>query len=87
METDDPDQFMRNLEDLTALGGGDEPEMCLSALQVRQIWDQTNTIKSNLLLIKLKGIPHICEPLSGVLGWATLLFNGKLVSILSSKSS
>lgn len=34
METDDPDRFMQNLENLTALGGGDEPEMCLSALQL-----------------------------------------------------
>ncbi|RXN15629.1 von Willebrand factor A domain-containing 7-like protein [Labeo rohita] len=33
METDDPHQFMQYMEDLTALGGGDEPEMCLSALQ------------------------------------------------------
>ena len=33
-ETDDPDQFMQQMEDLTALGGGDEPEMCLSAVQV-----------------------------------------------------
>ncbi|XP_016132174.1 von Willebrand factor A domain-containing protein 7 [Sinocyclocheilus grahami] len=34
METDDPYQFMQYMEDLTALGGGDEPEMCLSALQL-----------------------------------------------------
>uniref|UniRef100_A0A673JA71 von Willebrand factor A domain containing 7 n=1 Tax=Sinocyclocheilus rhinocerous TaxID=307959 RepID=A0A673JA71_9TELE len=34
METDDPYQFMQYMEDLAALGGGDEPEMCLSALQV-----------------------------------------------------
>ncbi|XP_067275622.1 von Willebrand factor A domain-containing protein 7 [Pseudorasbora parva] len=34
METDNPDQFMQFMEDLTALGGGDEPEMCLSALQL-----------------------------------------------------
>lgn len=33
-ETDDPDQFMQYMEDLMALGGGDEPEMCLSAIQV-----------------------------------------------------
>lgn len=33
-ETDDPHQFMQYMEDLMALGGGDEPEMCLSALQV-----------------------------------------------------
>ncbi|KAJ8368947.1 hypothetical protein SKAU_G00089750 [Synaphobranchus kaupii] len=33
-ETDDPDQFMQYLEELTALGGGDEPEMCLSAVQL-----------------------------------------------------
>ncbi|XP_043119942.1 von Willebrand factor A domain-containing protein 7 [Puntigrus tetrazona] len=33
-ETDDPHQFMQYMEDLTALGGGDEPEMCLSALQL-----------------------------------------------------
>ncbi len=33
-ETDDPSQFMQYMEDLMALGGGDEPEMCLSAIQV-----------------------------------------------------
>lgn len=33
-ETDDSRQFMQYMEDLMALGGGDEPEMCLSALQV-----------------------------------------------------
>lgn len=33
-ETDDPNQFMQHMEDLMALGGGDEPEMCLSAVQV-----------------------------------------------------
>ncbi|XP_035240285.1 von Willebrand factor A domain-containing protein 7 [Anguilla anguilla] len=33
-ETEDPEQFMRYLEGLTALGGGDEPEMCLSAVQL-----------------------------------------------------
>uniref|UniRef100_A0A8C3G399 von Willebrand factor A domain containing 7 n=1 Tax=Cyclopterus lumpus TaxID=8103 RepID=A0A8C3G399_CYCLU len=33
-ETDDPNQFMQHMENLMALGGGDEPEMCLSAVQV-----------------------------------------------------
>ncbi|XP_030237572.1 von Willebrand factor A domain-containing protein 7 isoform X2 [Gadus morhua] len=33
-ETDDPEQFMGYLEDLMALGGGDEPEMSLSAIQL-----------------------------------------------------
>ncbi|XP_037630971.1 von Willebrand factor A domain-containing protein 7 [Sebastes umbrosus] len=33
-ETDDPNQFMQHMEDLMALGGGDEPEMCLSAVQL-----------------------------------------------------
>ncbi|XP_030599361.1 von Willebrand factor A domain-containing protein 7 [Archocentrus centrarchus] len=33
-ETDDPDQFMQHMEKLMALGGGDEPEMCLSAIQL-----------------------------------------------------
>ncbi|XP_027136156.1 von Willebrand factor A domain-containing protein 7 [Larimichthys crocea] len=33
-ETDDPNQFMQFLENLMALGGGDEPEMCLSAVQL-----------------------------------------------------
>ncbi|XP_041651813.1 von Willebrand factor A domain-containing protein 7 [Cheilinus undulatus] len=33
-ETEDPDQFMIFMEDLMALGGGDEPEMCLSAIQL-----------------------------------------------------
>uniref|UniRef100_A0A3P8UVC1 von Willebrand factor A domain containing 7 n=1 Tax=Cynoglossus semilaevis TaxID=244447 RepID=A0A3P8UVC1_CYNSE len=32
-ETEDPNQFMMHLENLMALGGGDEPEMCLSAVQ------------------------------------------------------
>ncbi|XP_037533684.1 von Willebrand factor A domain-containing protein 7 [Nematolebias whitei] len=31
-ESDDPQQFMQDLENLMALGGGDEPEMCLSAI-------------------------------------------------------
>ncbi|KAM9358829.1 von Willebrand factor A domain-containing protein 7 [Symphorus nematophorus] len=33
-ETDDPNQFMQHMENLYALGGGDEPEMCLSAIQL-----------------------------------------------------
>lgn len=33
-EADDPNQFMRHMEALMALGGGDEPEMCFSAIQV-----------------------------------------------------
>ncbi|XP_070762602.1 von Willebrand factor A domain-containing protein 7 [Enoplosus armatus] len=33
-ETDDPTQFMEHMENLMALGGGDEPEMCLSAVQL-----------------------------------------------------
>ncbi|XP_071352336.1 von Willebrand factor A domain-containing protein 7 [Trachinotus anak] len=33
-ETDDPNQFMEYMENLMALGGGDEPEMCLSAIQL-----------------------------------------------------
>ncbi|XP_054649755.1 von Willebrand factor A domain-containing protein 7 [Dunckerocampus dactyliophorus] len=33
-ETDDPNQFMRHMESLLALGGGDEPEMCLTAIQL-----------------------------------------------------
>ncbi|KAM6933742.1 von Willebrand factor A domain-containing protein 7 [Xenentodon cancila] len=33
-EADDPNQFMQHLENLMALGGGDEPEMCLSAIQL-----------------------------------------------------
>ncbi|XP_053728230.1 von Willebrand factor A domain-containing protein 7 [Synchiropus splendidus] len=33
-ETEDPSQFMEYMENLMALGGGDEPEMCLSAIQL-----------------------------------------------------
>ncbi|XP_051253637.1 von Willebrand factor A domain-containing protein 7 [Dicentrarchus labrax] len=33
-ETDDPNQFMQQMENLMALGGGDEPEMCLSAVRL-----------------------------------------------------
>lgn len=33
-ETDDPQEFMQHMENLLALGGGDEPEMCLSAIQL-----------------------------------------------------
>ncbi|XP_068601815.1 von Willebrand factor A domain-containing protein 7 [Brachionichthys hirsutus] len=33
-ETDDPNQFMQHMENLMALGGGDEPEMCFSAIQL-----------------------------------------------------
>ncbi|XP_030007783.1 von Willebrand factor A domain-containing protein 7 [Sphaeramia orbicularis] len=33
-ETDDPEEFMQHMENLMALGGGDEPEMCLSAIQL-----------------------------------------------------
>ncbi|XP_015228237.1 PREDICTED: von Willebrand factor A domain-containing protein 7-like [Cyprinodon variegatus] len=33
-ESDDPNQFMEHMETLVALGGGDEPEMCLSAIQL-----------------------------------------------------
>ncbi|XP_072550642.1 von Willebrand factor A domain-containing protein 7 [Salminus brasiliensis] len=37
METDDPDEFQKFMEDLLALGGGDEPEMCFSAVQLALI--------------------------------------------------
>ncbi|XP_023155615.2 von Willebrand factor A domain-containing protein 7 [Amphiprion ocellaris] len=33
-ETEDPNQFMHHIDSLMALGGGDEPEMCLSAIQL-----------------------------------------------------
>nr|XP_061797464.1 von Willebrand factor A domain-containing protein 7-like [Nerophis lumbriciformis] len=33
-ETDDPNQFMEYMENLMALGGGDEPEMCFTAIQL-----------------------------------------------------
>ncbi|KAM4566746.1 von Willebrand factor A domain-containing protein 7 isoform 1-T2 [Odontesthes bonariensis] len=33
-EADDPNHFMEHMESLMALGGGDEPEMCLSAIQL-----------------------------------------------------
>ncbi|KAG7223110.1 hypothetical protein INR49_015869, partial [Caranx melampygus] len=33
-ETDDPNQFMQYMQNLMALGGGDEPEMCFSAIQL-----------------------------------------------------
>lgn len=33
-ETNNPEEFLLYMENLMALGGGDEPEMCLSALQV-----------------------------------------------------
>uniref|UniRef100_A0A4W4HHR2 von Willebrand factor A domain containing 7 n=1 Tax=Electrophorus electricus TaxID=8005 RepID=A0A4W4HHR2_ELEEL len=35
--TDDPEEFQQFLEELMALGGGDEPEMCLSAIQLALI--------------------------------------------------
>lgn len=35
-ETDNPNQFMQYMENLMALGGGDEPEMCLTAIQVNK---------------------------------------------------
>lgn len=33
-KTSDPDSFWQKLNEIQALGGGDEPEMCLSALEV-----------------------------------------------------
>lgn len=33
-ETDDPEQFLHYLRELTPVGGGDEPEMCFTAIQV-----------------------------------------------------
>ncbi|XP_053176140.1 von Willebrand factor A domain-containing protein 7 [Scomber japonicus] len=33
-KTEDPQQFMQHLTNLEALGGGDEPEMCFSAIQL-----------------------------------------------------
>ncbi|XP_063489270.1 von Willebrand factor A domain-containing protein 7 isoform X2 [Symphalangus syndactylus] len=35
--TSDPDSFWQQLNEIHALGGGDEPEMCLSALQVESL--------------------------------------------------
>lgn len=66
METDDPHQFMQYMEDLTALGGGDEPEMCLSALQVtitledilsKHLTVFSHKITADLLLKKSTGKP------------------------------
>ncbi|MCJ8733135.1 hypothetical protein PDJAM_G00219630 [Pangasius djambal] len=37
LETDDPNEFQQFMENLMALGGGDEPEMCLSAVQLALI--------------------------------------------------
>ncbi|KAK2847874.1 hypothetical protein Q7C36_009556 [Tachysurus vachellii] len=37
LETDDPSEFQQFMENLMALGGGDEPEMCLSAVQLALI--------------------------------------------------
>lgn len=37
METDDPDEFQSFMENLMALSGGDEPEMCLTAIQVTTV--------------------------------------------------
>ncbi|XP_068106479.1 von Willebrand factor A domain-containing protein 7 isoform X2 [Hyperolius riggenbachi] len=36
-KTSDPEEFLKILDSLQALGGGDEPEMCLSALQLALI--------------------------------------------------
>ncbi|KAG8552853.1 hypothetical protein GDO81_003111 [Engystomops pustulosus] len=36
-KTSDPEEFLKALDSLHALGGGDEPEMCLSALQLALI--------------------------------------------------
>uniref|UniRef100_A0A3P9NGV8 von Willebrand factor A domain containing 7 n=1 Tax=Poecilia reticulata TaxID=8081 RepID=A0A3P9NGV8_POERE len=33
-EAEDPNQFLEHMETLMALGGGDEPEMCFSAIQL-----------------------------------------------------
>ncbi|KAM9733773.1 von Willebrand factor A domain-containing protein 7 isoform 2-T2 [Menidia menidia] len=33
-EVEDPNHFLEHMESLMALGGGDEPEMCLSAIQL-----------------------------------------------------
>lgn len=35
-EEEDPNTFMQHLENLIALGGGDEPEMCFSAILVKE---------------------------------------------------
>ncbi|XP_062860432.1 von Willebrand factor A domain-containing protein 7 [Trichomycterus rosablanca] len=37
LETDDPGEFQLFMENLMALGGGDEPEMCISAIQLALI--------------------------------------------------
>ncbi|XP_018085658.1 von Willebrand factor A domain-containing protein 7 isoform X2 [Xenopus laevis] len=42
-KTSDPNEFLRYLDDLQALGGGDEPEMCLSALQLALIHTPPNS--------------------------------------------
>ncbi|KAL0973413.1 hypothetical protein UPYG_G00203250 [Umbra pygmaea] len=36
-KTEDPEEFIRYMENLMALGGGDEPEMCLTAIQLALI--------------------------------------------------
>eukprot|EP00079_Xenopus_tropicalis_P029372 XP_012824701.1 PREDICTED: von Willebrand factor A domain-containing protein 7 isoform X2 [Xenopus tropicalis] len=42
-KTSDPDEFLHYLDNLQALGGGDEPEMCLSALQLALIHTPPNS--------------------------------------------
>ncbi|KAM4697003.1 von Willebrand factor A domain-containing protein 7 [Rhinophrynus dorsalis] len=42
-KTSDPDEFLHYLDNLHALGGGDEPEMCLSALQLALIHTPPNS--------------------------------------------
>ncbi|RXM32771.1 von Willebrand factor A domain-containing protein 7 [Acipenser ruthenus] len=44
--TTDPDQFIDLLGSLSALGGGDEPEMCLTALQIMSLAWNSHTHQS-----------------------------------------
>lgn len=50
-ETEKPEEFMSYMENLMALGGGDEPEMCLSAIQVTQRLATADLTSNDYLLI------------------------------------
>lgn len=53
IRTTDPDKMKKEISKLSATGGGDHPEMCLSGLQVLKLHDIVRP-KQGCLLIEEK---------------------------------
>ncbi|XP_012589858.1 PREDICTED: von Willebrand factor A domain-containing protein 7 isoform X4 [Condylura cristata] len=54
--TSDPDSFWQQLNEIHALGGGDEPEMCLSAVEVTLPLERSAVVPGRPLVFSVDGL-------------------------------